>query len=255
MHAQEVMGASLNFNSKSIDHPVIKGDASECCWIEFLRKYLPKQYGIDRAVVIDSKGSLSDQIDIVIYDELVTPFVVNENGVKYIPVEGVYCVLEVKQKINSPFIKYAGEKVASVRNLSPAFLDKNHNQNIGDCEIPPILGGIVGLECIKSTKKLEDALKKLSSEQTLDLGCSASSLCFMVKYQSNETTFSKYYKGRTTPQVSVYTETSLFAFLYQLQLSLDKIRTKASELRMDFDAYLKNIDAEIEKRPLSHALF
>lgn len=73
-------------------------------------------------MVIDHKGNVSQQIDIVIYDNWYTPFIFNQNGFKYIPAEGVYAVFEVKPDIGGTSagkhnIVYAGEKVASVRRL------------------------------------------------------------------------------------------------------------------------------------------
>lgn len=70
-----------------------------------------------KAIVIDSDGNTSDQIDVVIYDNWYTPFIFTQNGFHYIPAEGVYAVFEVKPNISKEYIKYAGNKIASVRQL------------------------------------------------------------------------------------------------------------------------------------------
>ena len=65
---QEQMLTSLNVNRMFIGHPGSKGDATEQHWIEFLRAYLPERYKVDKAIVIDSTGNVSEQMDVVIYD-------------------------------------------------------------------------------------------------------------------------------------------------------------------------------------------
>jgi hypothetical protein len=77
-----------------------------------LNNYLPERYFVDNAFVLDCEGKLSDQIDVVIYDRQYSPFLFNQNFVKYIPAESVYAVFEVRQEIDLGNLKYAGGKVA-----------------------------------------------------------------------------------------------------------------------------------------------
>ena len=123
---QKQMEAQLNTNRDNIPHPGTKGDSLENVWIDWLRKYLPNRYCVDKAIVVDSEGQLSDQIDLVIYDQQYTPFVFTQNGVHYIPAEGVYAVFEVKPDLegsassngeNVSHIEYAGRKIERVRRL------------------------------------------------------------------------------------------------------------------------------------------
>ncbi len=114
---QNQMIAQLNTNREFIEHPDSKGDSLENTWIEWLRTYLPNRYCVDKAIVIDSKGQLSHQIDLVIYDQTYTPFVFKQNGIFYIPAEGVYAVFEVKPDLDKGNIIYAGDKIESVRKL------------------------------------------------------------------------------------------------------------------------------------------
>ena len=71
------MQTSLNVNRMHIGHPGSKGDATEQRWIDFLRTYLPNRYKVDKAIVIDSTGNVSEQMDVVIYDAIYTPFIFN----------------------------------------------------------------------------------------------------------------------------------------------------------------------------------
>ena len=114
---QDQMEAKLTFNKKILTHPVSKGDASELEWLDMLSTYLPKRYCVSKAHVIDHEGSVSDQIDIVIYDRHYSPFILQQNGATYIPAESVYVVIEVKPTIDASTIKYASQKALSVRRL------------------------------------------------------------------------------------------------------------------------------------------
>ena len=100
-----------------IEHDTTKGDASELNWISMLRPYLPERYKIDKAFVIDSKENISEQQDIVIYDQYFSPSLFNQNETKYVPAESVYAIIEVKQNLNKEHVEYAGKKAASVRKL------------------------------------------------------------------------------------------------------------------------------------------
>jgi hypothetical protein len=58
----------LNFARQSFGHQPTKGTASENVWLELLKEYLPQRYQAENAHVVDSEGTFSDQIDIVIFD-------------------------------------------------------------------------------------------------------------------------------------------------------------------------------------------
>ena len=140
---QTQMLASLNVDRVFIEHPGSKGDATEQRWIDFLRTYLPDRYKVDKAIVIDSTGSVSEQMDIVIYDALYTPFIFNQDGFMYIPAESVYAVFEVKQDVKG-YIDYAAQKVESVRRLKRTSVEMvNSGRRTSARPLTKILGGIL----------------------------------------------------------------------------------------------------------------
>src|ERR1043166_802560 len=114
---QSVLYEALEFAKASITHDGKCGDVTEKHFIKTLRSYLPNRYGVDSAIVIDSNGNTSDQMDIVIYDWQYTPSLLDQHDHKYIPAEAVYAVLEVKPEINANYVNYAGKKAESVRRL------------------------------------------------------------------------------------------------------------------------------------------
>ena len=66
----------LQANLKSsfrITHMGDRGEVNEQFFIDFLRAYLPNRYTVEKAIVIDSTGEVSDSIDIVVFDRQYTP--------------------------------------------------------------------------------------------------------------------------------------------------------------------------------------
>ncbi len=108
----------LERSRSALGHPVAKGDATEGIWIELLRNYLPERYRVDRAFVIDSTDTTSQQIDIVVYDRQYTPLIFKQDGTLVIPAESVYAVFEAKQSIDAEQVDYAARKIAGVRSAS-----------------------------------------------------------------------------------------------------------------------------------------
>jgi hypothetical protein len=60
-------------SSNRITHAGDRGEVNEQHFIDFLRKYLPNRYTVEKAIVLDSEGNVSDSIDIVVFDRQYTP--------------------------------------------------------------------------------------------------------------------------------------------------------------------------------------
>lgn len=259
---QSQMQGVLATNSKFILHPGCEGDSLENAWIELMRKYLPNRYSVDKAMVVDHEGNVSQQIDIVIYDNWFTPFIFNQNGFKYIPAESVYAVFEVKPDIGgtsagSHNIKYAGEKIASVRNLKRTSTNMiNSGKKYDPRPLTKILGGIIGIKCSQQLDTINNHIKSLDGVQTIDMGCTVENGSFFVDYQSpedyaeikgvsNEDVIA-YYDKRTTADVRwSKPEHSLLMFLMQLTSYLQQsIGTVAA---IDMQKYLNSIGETIDK--------
>jgi hypothetical protein len=65
---------------KAFGHPGTKGDGSESVWLEMLKTYLPRRYRATKGHVVDSEGSISDQIDVLIFDRQYSPFIFEFQG-------------------------------------------------------------------------------------------------------------------------------------------------------------------------------
>lgn len=167
----------LEILRKSLRHPVAKGDASEEVWLELLRTYLPQRYQTAKAFVVDSNGSFSEQIDVLVFDRQYTPFIFKYKGQTIVPAEGVYGAFEAKQTVTSEFVEYAQNKVASVRRLHRTSLPIPHaGGTYPPRPLPYIFGGLLTFESKWKPglgKPLLEALAKGEPEHRLDIGCVA----------------------------------------------------------------------------------
>jgi Domain of unknown function (DUF6602) len=162
---------------QSFTHSTTKGDASEEVWLEMLREYLPRRYTATKAHVVDSHGTFSQQIDVVIFDRQYSPFIFKFQGQEIVPAESIYAVFEAKQTINAGLVEYAQKKAATVRRLHRTSLPIPTASGT----VPPkkpghILAGILTFESDWDPPlgdSLVKALEKGEDGSRLDMGCVA----------------------------------------------------------------------------------
>ena len=174
----------------NINHAPSKGGATEGGWLKWFRKYLPSRYKVDSAFIIDCDGKTSDQMDIVIYDTHFCPcFDIDE--VKYISAESVYAVFEVKQELNAEEVKYAANKIKSVRSLRRTSAPIVHAGG----EHPPkalhrIIGGLLTRKSewkkVNIAKNLENWVKTPECFGQLDTVCCLDSGTYFLNYHMKE---------------------------------------------------------------------
>lgn len=161
----------------SLAHPTSKGDASEGVWIELFNSYLPRRYCAKKAFVVDSAGTFSNQIDVVVFDRQYSPLIFEYQGEHIVAAESVYAVFEAKQAANAEMVKYAQTKAASVRSLRRTSLPIPHAGG----EYPPkplhhIYAGLLTLDSDWSPPlgdSLMFALGGASQLEQLEIGCIA----------------------------------------------------------------------------------
>lgn len=185
----------LNAAREAFGHPGTKGDASESVWLDLFQTYLPARYKAERAHVVDSKGSFSQQIDVVIFDRQYSPFIFKFQGQTIVPAESVYAVFEAKQSLNAEHVKYAQEKAASVRRLHRTSLPIPHAGGTYPAKPPiPILAGILTFESDWASPfgaSLSGALAKGHGERLMDLGCVAARGSFSYDKVKSEYMFNE----------------------------------------------------------------
>lgn len=152
------------------------GDRGEADWVGLMRDFLPTRYVVGPIFAVDHHGAISEQIDAAVYDTHFSPqwFGAAGGGIRFVPIESVYAVFEVKPEFNTEHIEAARKKVASVRRLertSQAIYHKGGKYEAQEIEMAPIIGGI-----LTTRAGLTDPVKKLQKLQTnrdtsfLDIG-------------------------------------------------------------------------------------
>lgn len=151
LQRQKLLSAELEIPLEFTSHPTTIGDASEANWVGMLKAFLPGRYEVGPVFALDATGSQSEQIDLAIYDRQYSPLWFKTGSSLIVPVESIYCVLEVKQELSASTLAYAANKVASVRALkrtSAKIVDIYGTQPGPRPDVRPILGGVVALRSV-----------------------------------------------------------------------------------------------------------
>lgn len=220
--------------SNVLGHPVDKGNNTEENWIQWFDDYLPKRYKAAKATVIDSRGNISDQIDLALYDMQYSYLAFNQNGILYIPAESVYAVFEIKQDLNRAHMEYAGKKAESVRKLYRTSTSIPYAGGVYSPKpLHRILAGI-----LTTTTEWENpfgnpfkkCLSQYTEEQQIDCGCVLQGGAFCFDYSTNSLKRSSQ-------------EESLVYFFLQLLILLQKMGTVPA---IDLAEYMRALDVSEE---------
>lgn len=203
-----------------LPHPTSQGDLGEDAWGSFLKSFLPSRYAVSKGFVFDSHGAISDQIDVIVYDRHHSPLILETpNGEHYVTAESVYAVFEVKPVANEKNIRYALNKINSVRNLCRTSRTMiASGKSVEPREPIHIIGGLLAKDSISE----ETVRERLKTYDGIDMICAA-----------NTMTAFKQVSGEI--EVSDAKE-ALAAFFYLLLDELHKLGTVAA---IDIREYAK----------------
>ena len=225
---QKSLEVDLDRAKYGIIHAPTKGGVAEKEWIDILAAYLPRRYEVSSGIIVDSKGGISDQIDIVIYDQQYTPVLLSQQGHLYIPVEAVYAIFETKPHIDKAYLDYAGQKAESVRALYRTSIPIAHaGGEYPAKKLFPIVAGIVGRKADWAGglgEAFKNSLPKEES-QILNCGCALTDAAF----------------DSFNGQLEVVSgESPLMYFLFRL---LGKLQSLGTVPAIDWMAYAKVVKA------------
>jgi hypothetical protein len=187
---QDDLVRALTKGRDHLPHPGEVGDNAELHWIEMLRCFLPRRYSVGKAFIIDVNGNVSDQIDVVVYDQQYSPQIFRRDDTVYLPAESVYAVFEAKQELTKSYVEYAADKLASVRRLERTSAPVPHAGGTFTAKEPAqIIGGLLTLTSGWTpaigkpfTKAVES---RADEEHRLDLGCVANSGAFELHHHDD----------------------------------------------------------------------
>lgn len=227
---EQVLALEISLSTSSVPHSGVAGAVNEQHFIDLLRRYLPKRYEVDSAIVIDSNGRTSDQIDVVIFDNQYTPTLLDQKCHRFVPVEAVYAVIEVKPTIDKEYVEYAAGKAESVRALHRTSVPIRHaGGEYPAKELFPIVAGLAaptitwkdGFEA----RAFQELLAELTGERILNCGVGLSAGAF--------DTFSGEAVVRTG-------ENSLIYFVFRL---LQQLQSMGTVPAIDWNRYASALSA------------
>lgn len=143
------------------EHDGLTGNYREEMWVKFFRSIIPKKYSLAQGVmIIDSYGNISNEVDIVVFDEQYTPYVFKYNTLKFIPIEAVAIVVECKS---------TGLPEEKLKNWSKR-IDKLKTKNSGIARmVTGYVSGLTNQTQIKTRPiKILTCIKSNKSEQPLE---------------------------------------------------------------------------------------
>lgn len=114
--AARLMASSLH--AKLLNHPSELGTAREHIIRDFLKAHLPKRFDVSTGFAFDCEGRVSQQLDIVIFDEMICPRIELPGNKFLFPCEAIVAVGQVKSSMTSRHqLGLALENLASVKEL------------------------------------------------------------------------------------------------------------------------------------------
>ena len=162
-------------------HPTTQGDSRERIWHKFMQGYLPKRFATGKGFVCDSKGNISEQIDLIIYLRNHTICLNGFEGDIVIPVESVLAIFEIKPKVTHNTLRYAQKKADSVEKL----IASNIKSENGDVALSAnIVTGILA-DKVGSTKNWKSRTFKNFLERkgiSLTMFATIENGCVNIKY-------------------------------------------------------------------------
>jgi hypothetical protein len=118
--AEESLVAQLKAIRAAFRHAGMKGSSVEAAIRRFLEDLLPQNIAVGSGVIVDSRMNVSRQLDVILYDRARTPIFFNAEGLKLIPIECVYFVIEVKTALDKGTFQEIEANVDSVKGLVPS---------------------------------------------------------------------------------------------------------------------------------------
>ena len=159
-----------------INHMGELGASREELLKSYIKQFLPEKFKVGRGIIVDSDERQSRQQDFIIYDAFNSPAALLMDSVQVLPIESVYCTIEVKSTLNKAELSKCVENIKSVRTLKPCVI---HNLPIQFATTNKTLGFVFAYTSDTSIESLLDNFYELN--QNVDLDSQISMICILDK--------------------------------------------------------------------------
>jgi hypothetical protein len=174
-----------NFTEIQRRHKGEQGRRREDDLRDFLMSFFPGRLAVGTGEIVASDGSISPQMDLIVYDALETPLLDRSESSVVVPVEGVYGVVEVSSRLDGRKLREDNEKIRTVKAMTkdayfdPPWgtpFDRTFNVNGADLAAPffPVLGFCFSYDSVEIDTLIK-RLAELDSDdprENLDMICS-----------------------------------------------------------------------------------
>ena len=145
------------------------------------KRIVPKKFVVEQSVfLIDSRGKVSNEVDLAIFDELYTPYIFRYYDLKFIPLEAVAVVVECKStSLNKENLESWAESISELKTSSAqkSFVRLANNLAYKPVETQPATRPLRVLCCLNEQKGLPTAadtkfdvvVRALKEERKLDV--------------------------------------------------------------------------------------
>ena len=190
---QECLVAMLR-SSARVTHAGDRGEINEQHFIDFLRKYLPNRYTVEKAIVLDCAGNVSDSIDVVVFDRQYTPALLDNDKHRYVPAEAVYAIFECKPRLTKAIWNTRLKKPPLCVDSKRRLVEIHHAGG----KYPPrklndIVAGILAIEVGWKdgfgSEAFRDFHAGLNEDKSVDCGFAATGACFDTFAEAKAYTF------------------------------------------------------------------
>ena len=108
----------MTFSAEQVSHAGERGRLLEETLRAFLCSGLPQRIGIGSGQIVEAlERKPSKQVDIVLYDALNYPLLLDEGSFQLFPNEAVLAVIEVKSTLNRRYLNQGLENIVSTKAL------------------------------------------------------------------------------------------------------------------------------------------
>jgi hypothetical protein len=106
------------------EHNLTSGTANEMILRDYLSDLSPKRYKVGQGFICDptKAGQVSNQCDILVYDQTDYPLIHSEGEIKVVWPESVHMVIEVKTKLNEQRLHKAIKNIRKAKELRQIIL-------------------------------------------------------------------------------------------------------------------------------------
>ena len=140
--------------AKGISHKGLKGRVTEILVSELFRPLLPADIGIASGQIVDNKGNLSRQQDVILFDRSILPPFSFDPSAAVIPIEAVLYVIEIKATLTLGALTEAHESASELDDFR--YLPAHQLDGGFAADIPKLISVIFALESTLSPKEMNE---------------------------------------------------------------------------------------------------